>query len=129
MKTKTLSLSTFLAFLGLVIMIHALDAQAATKNVFCSTAFNEKSFIIEGNKISFQKEDEEGVSRSISSVSADAVRTQIKNQGFVKTLYINGHKHKINIHNQDEFSQINDYLSVTGPQGHEMTYPLTCQSV
>jgi hypothetical protein len=129
MKTKTLSLSTLLGFLGLILMIHTFSSQAATgSRITCSTAFGEKAFTIEENRISFHKEDEAGVSRSISSVGGDLVRTHKKNQGFTKTLYIDGNKHRINIKNTQEFSELDDYLSITSPKGHEMTYPLNCHS-
>lgn len=129
MKQKTLSLSTILGFLGLLAMIHTFNSQAATSAIQCQTAFGEKSFIIEDGKISFHKEDAAGVARSISSVGAESVRTHIKHLGFTKTLYIDGHKHRINVQNTNEFSDVNDYLSITSPKGHEMTYPLTCHSV
>lgn len=128
MKTKTLSLSTILGFLGLVLMIHSFSSHAAT-GISCQTAFGEKSFTIFEDQISFSKEDETGVSRSISSVTSESVRTHKKNQGFTKTLYLNGQKHRINVQNTNEFSDVNDYLSITSPKGHEMTYPLTCLSV
>lgn len=131
MKNKTLSLSTVLGFLGLILMIHAMSAHAATGRgaISCSTAFGEKTFTIEDNRISFQKEDDAGVSRSISSISGDSVRTHKKHLGFTKTLYIDGNKHRINVQNTNEFSEVNDYLSITSPRGHEMTYPLNCHSV
>ncbi|HXH76107.1 MAG TPA: hypothetical protein VNJ08_14145 [Bacteriovoracaceae bacterium] len=129
MKTKTLSLSTILGFLGLLMMIHTMDVKAASSAIVCSTAFGEKSFTIEDQKISFHKEDEQGVSRSISSVNESAVRTHKKHLGFSKTLYIDGNKHRINVQNSKEFSDANDYLSITSPKGHEMTYPLSCHSV
>jgi hypothetical protein len=130
MKTKTLSLSTILGLLGLMIMIHSFNSQASVdKKITCETAFGEKSFIIEDSLISFHKEDAEGISRSISSVPSQSVRTHRKVKGFTKTLYINGHKHRINVENTSEFSDVNDYLSITSPKGHEMTYPLTCRSV
>jgi len=129
MKHKALSLSTILGFLGLIIMIHMMSAQAATPAISCSTAFGEKSFTIEDDRISFQKEDEAGVSRSISSINGDSVRTHKKHLGFTKTLYIDGNKHRINVQNTNEFSEVNDYLSITSPKGHEMTYPLNCHSV
>lgn len=129
MKKKTLSLSTILGFLGLILMIHAMNSQAATStSISCSTAFGEKTFTIEDDRISFQKEDESGVSRAISSISGDSVRTHKKHLGFSKTLYIDGNKHRINIQNTQEFSEVNDYLSITSPKGHEMTYPLNCHS-
>lgn len=128
MKTKTLSLSTVLGFLGLLLMIHSFNSHASTGSITCSTAFGEKTFTIEDNRISFEKENAEGMARSISSVSGDSVRTHKKYQGFSKTLYIDGNKHRINIQNVNEFSDVNDYLSITSPKGHEMTYPLSCHS-
>lgn len=128
MKTKTLSLSTILGFLGLILMIQAFSVQASTPSISCSTAFGEKTFTIDDNRISFHKEDDAGVSRSISSVNGDSVRTHKKHLGFSKTLYIDGNKHRINVQNVNEFSDVNDYLSITSPKGHEMTYPLNCRS-
>jgi len=128
MKTKTLSLTTILGFLGLMIMIHSFNSHAST-SIECQTAFGEKKFSIEENKITFQKESEDGASRSISSLDAESVRTQVKHHGFIKTLYIDGNKHRIGIQNAESFSEANDYLSITSPKGHEMTYPLNCRSV
>jgi hypothetical protein len=129
MKTKTLSLSTILGFLGLMLMIHSMGSQASTGEISCSTAFGEKTFSITDNSISFHKEDESGASRSISSIHGDSVRTHKKHLGFTKTLYIDGNKYRINVQNSKEFSDVNDYLSITSPKGHEMTYPLNCHSV
>lgn len=129
MKNKALSVTTLIGFLGLILMIHALNSHAATGAIACSTAFGEKTFTIDDQHISFHKEDDAGVSRSISSITGDSVRTHKKNLGFTKTLYIDGNKHRINIQNANEFSDVNDYLSITSPKGHEMTYPLNCHSV
>ena len=129
MKTKTLSLSTILGFLGLMLMIHSMSSQASTGEISCSTAFGEKTFSISDSGISFHKEDESGASRSISSVNGESVRTHKKHLGFTKTLYIDGNKYRINVQNTKEFSDVNDYLSITSPKGHEMTYPLNCHSV
>jgi len=124
-----MKISTVFGFLGLLIMVHTYNSYASTGAIECQTAFGEKSFTIEDGRISFSKEDETGVSRSISSVSKDSVRTHTKHLGFIKTLYINGNKHRINVQNTNEFSDVNDYLSITSPKGHEMTYPLSCHSV
>jgi len=129
MKTKTLSISTVLGFLGLILMIHSFNAHSSTGAISCSTAFGEKSFTISDDHIAFQKEDESGISRSISSVSGDSVRTHKKHLGFTKTVYIDGNKHRISVKNVKSFSDANDYLSITSPKGHEMTYPLNCHSV
>jgi hypothetical protein len=124
-----MKITSLFAFLGLLAMVHTYSSYAASGAIECKTAFGEKSFVIEDGRISFSKEDEAGVSRSISSVSADSVRTHTKHLGFTKTLYIDGNKHRINVQNKNEFSDVNDYLSITSPKGHEMTYPLTCHSV
>ncbi len=129
MQTRTLSIPTLLGFMGLVLMVHTLSASAATPTIKCETAYGEKSFTIEDSRVSFHKEDEAGVSRSISSVQGESVRTHTKHQGFTKTLYIDGNKHRINVKNVKSFSDVDDYLSIMSPKGHEMTYPLTCHSV
>lgn len=129
MKARTLSLTTILGFLGLILMIHTMSSYASSSDITCTTAFGEKTFTISGNNITFQKEDDSGVSRSISSTNKESVRTQVKHLGFTKTLYIDGQKHRINIRNSNEFSEINDSLSITSSRGHEMTYPLSCHSV
>lgn len=124
-----MKLSAIFGFLGLLTLVHSYTSFAATGAIECQTAFGEKSFVIENDKISFNKEDATGVSRSISSTTGDSVRTHTKHLGFTKTLYIDGNKHRINVQNTNEFSDVNDYLSITSPKGHEMTYPLTCHSV
>ena len=129
-KTATLSPMSILGFLGLLLMVHSFSSIAASPStIVCKTTFGEKSFLIEDEKISFQKEDQSGIERSISSVQSASVRTHKKHLGFTKTLYIDGVKHRINVQNTNEFSDVNDYLSITSPKGHEMTYPLTCHSV
>jgi hypothetical protein len=129
MKTKALSLSTILGFLGLLIIMHTMKAQGATTNISCSTAFGAKKFTILNNHISFQKEELGGANRSISSSEIGGIHTQKINAGFTKTLYIEGNKHFIRIHNVNAFSELEDYLSITGSKGHVMTYPLKCLSV
>ena len=124
-----MKLTAIFGFFGLLALIHSYNSFASTGAIECQTAFGEKSFVIEDGKIAFSKEDAEGVSRSISSVKGESVRTHTKHLGFVKTLYIDGNKHRISVQNTNEFSDANDYLSITSPKGHEMTYPLTCHSV
>ena len=126
---NVMKISSVLGFLGILLMVHTYSSYAASGAIECKTAFGEKSFVIEDGRISFSKEDEAGVSRSISSVAGDSVRTHTKHLGFMKTLYIDGNKHRINVQNTHEFSDVNDYLSITSPKGHEMTYPLSCHSV
>ncbi len=126
MRTRTLSMPMLFGFLGLMLTIHAFSALASIE---CKTAFGEKSFTIDQQTIAFHKEDDAGISRAISSVSVDSVRTHKKLNGFTKTMYIEGNKHRINVEDVNNFNDVNDYLCITSPKGHEMTYPLTCRSI
>ena len=122
MRTRTLSLTSILGFLGLVLLVHSFNSHAAVKGISCSTTFSEKEFTISEGKIDFVKKYDQD--RGIASVKN--VITHKKHMGFTKTMYIDGLKHKINIKDVNDFSEANDYLSITSPKGHEMTYPLNC---
>lgn len=99
-------------------------AHAAEGNIVCETAYGEKSFHIEDDRVVFSKETANS-GRSISSI--DMVRTEKRHHGFDKILNMNGNKHRIHIENPAEFSDVHDYMVITSPKGHEMTYPLSCR--
>lgn len=122
MKTKTLSLTSLLGFLGLILLVHSFNSYAGVKTISCSTTFSEKEFEISTAGIAFSKKADQ--ERGIASVQK--VVTHKKHLGFTKTLYIDGLKHKISIKDANDFSEADDYLSITSPKGHEMTYPLNC---
>ncbi|MCO4754159.1 MAG: hypothetical protein KC478_06740 [Bacteriovoracaceae bacterium] len=108
----------FVAFMG--------SAQAAThkvNSIECKTNFGEKSFTIEEESVAFHQVQEK-VGRSVSSVYE--ARTQKTHKGIRKSLYLNGNKHLIHIENFKDFDASKDYLAVTSPKGHKMTYPLNC---
>ena len=98
------------------------NSYSAIKAISCETNFGERSFTIEGSNIAFHKEKKDG--RSISSILE--TKTQVSFKGFKKTVYKDGHKHLINIKNINQFDSNNDFLAVTSPKGHKMTYPLNC---
>ena len=112
MKTITFSLFA-IAF--------SFNAMAA---INCETAFKEKTFLIEDERIVFSKDSHE-LGRSISSV--DQVRTERRHKGFDKVLYKDGLKHRIHIDDANSFNEVEDYMVITSPKGHEMTYPLSCR--
>ncbi len=106
-----------------LILTLSFNAFAAIK---CETAFGEKSFNIEDDRVVFEKEvPEQG--RSISSI--DHVRTERRHKGFDKVLFKDGLKHRIHIDNSNTFSDVDDYMVITSPKGHEMTYPLSCHKL
>ena len=101
------------------------SAKASIKSINCQTAFGEKSFTIQESTIAFHGKSDEG--RSVSSVMG--ARTQKTYNGFRKTLYVNGNKHLIHIENQKKLDNTEDFMSITSPKGHKMTYPLTCSVI
>lgn len=109
-----------------IVALMQSNAHASIKAIDCQTAFGEKSFTIQDSSIAFH-EDSEEQGRSISSVLE--AQTQRTYKGFKKVLYVDGNKHLINIKNVQKFDNSEDYLAVTSPKGHKMTYPLSCNSV
>jgi hypothetical protein len=126
---NTLNRDNVQLFLGAIASLCMLafmnSANASIKSINCQTAFGEKSFTIQESTIAFHKESGEG--RSISSVLG--ARTQKTYSGFRKTLYVNGNKHLIHIENQNSLNNTEDFMAITSPKGHKMTYPLTCSSI
>ncbi|GEM_PF-529750 len=114
----------FAVVMGVVSIGHSQAAVEGT--VVCKTAFGEKEITIDNSHVAFNREDNSGVKREISSINSVKVRTQTQYKGFTKTLYIDGMKHKVHVDDVGNFSEVQDYLSITSPKGHEMTYPLTC---
>ena len=99
-------------------------AHASESTIVCETAYGEKSFHIEDERVVFSKENADS-GRSISSI--EMVRTEKRHKGFDKILNMNGNKHRIHIENPANLSDVNDYMVITSPKGHEMTYPLSCR--
>lgn len=99
-------------------------AHASEQNIVCETAYGEKSFHIEDERVVFNKEHAD-TGRAISSI--EMVRTEKRHKGFDKILNMNGNKHRIHIENPASFSDVHDYMVITSPKGHEMTYPLSCR--
>jgi len=128
-SNRDLSKKNVQLFLGAIATLCMLafmnSAKASIKSISCETAFGEKSFTIQESTIAFHKKSAEG--RSISSVLG--ARTQRTYSGFRKTLYVNGNKHLIHIENQKKLDNTEDFMAVTSPKGHKMTYPLTCSII
>lgn len=124
---RVLERDTLQLFIGSLVALFVVallqsNAHAAIKKINCQTAFGEKSFTIQKSTIAFYKEQESG--RSISSVLE--TQTQRTYRGFRKILYINGNKHLITIKDVNKFDNSEDYMAITSPRGHKMTYPLSC---
>lgn len=104
-------------------LMSSATSQAATP-IHCTTNFGEKAFTVDGDSVAFH-DSEKRSGRKISSTHQVASQRTLK--GIKKSLYLNGHKHVINIETQNSFDDSKDYLAITSPKGHKMTYPLNCK--
>ena len=120
---KTINLTHIFSIMGLLLALSAFG-QKAQAAISCSTAFGEKTFLIEDERVVFEKENADH-GRSISSI--EQVRTERRHKGFDKLLYKDGLKHRIHINDAASFNDVDDYMVITSPKGHEMTYPLSCR--
>lgn len=113
---------------GLAIFLIGLSiltqkSYASIKSISCETAYGERTIEINDNVISFKRNSENN--RSISS--SNDFKAQRQFSGVNQTLYMDGSKHLVHIDNLNNFDSGNDYLAITSPKGHKMTYPLNCQ--
>lgn len=109
-----------------VIVIFMANAQAAKGSYICKTLHEEKIFHINLDSVAivnpaFSNQNK----RAISSVSN--IRTTKTPSGFTKNLYFEGIKYSIHIENIESFSEVDDYVTLTSKEGHQMIYPLICQ--
>lgn len=123
MRTQRESYQLFLSALAVLVFTSLMSSAHAA--ISCETNFGEKAFVIERNTVAFIQTKGEG--RSLSSVLGSV--TQATHKGFKKTIYKDGNKHLIHIEDQAKFNSDNDFLAVTSPKGHKMTFPLNCSLV
>lgn len=122
LETENFKLMIGMIFVLCIIAVQSDSIHASVKPITCDTNFGEKSFTIQESTVAFHNEESSG--RSISSIIG--VQTRKSHKGFNKTTYINGNKHLIHISNVEKFNSNNDFMAVTSPKGHKMTYPINC---
>jgi len=96
---------------------------ASAGNIRCETPRKSKTFAITNESVSIIQKSHLGSERSIASLAA---RTKRKGKGFTKVMNFEGNKYFIHIDDTQSFSEVNDYLYIKSPEGHQMTYPLNC---
>ena len=130
MRERRETIHLFLGSLFTLLLVafgsSAHGAALESKPIECKTNFGEKSFTLDKGSIAFHEIKEE-VGRKISSVYE--ARTQKTHTGLRKSLYLDGNKHLIHIQNLQDLQSGQDYLAVTSPKGHKMTYPLNCKII
>ncbi len=106
------------------VLLTALPCLGSLKPLKCETNFGEKSFTIHEDNIAFHQTH---AGRSISSVMNSG--TQVSAKGIKKIIYKDGSKHLISIKDINNFNSDNDFLAITSPKGHKMTFPINCYSL
>jgi hypothetical protein len=107
------------------------DLQASQGKIICHTQRFQKVFSLNNGVVTFyspgefetEKELENRNSRVMASVPS---HSKNPTGGFFKTVQYENHRHKISITNLNQFSDMDDVISIRSPKGHEVTYPLTC---
>ena len=109
-----------------------LSASIGKGQIRCTTPRMGKELKISDTHITYIedsiKNNEQVNGRKLASLELafSNVRTRNTHKGFTKILSFEGHKHTIHIENKNSFNDVNDYLTIRSPQGHEIIYPLNC---
>ncbi|MBC7713216.1 MAG: hypothetical protein H7177_07750 [Rhizobacter sp.] len=109
---------------SLVITFLALLTFNASASVLCHTPRMNKVFEVSDKKITFFNEFDTHAKRELASVIA---KNKSEAQGITKVVDFENQKHTIHITDMNNFSDVNDYIIVKSREGHEMTYPITCE--
>lgn len=95
-------------------------------SVLCHTPRMNKVFEVSDKKITFFNEfDVQTNKRQLASVTG---RTISSETGMTKVVNFENQKHTIHISDMNNFSDVNDYIIIKSRTGHEITYPLTCET-
>jgi hypothetical protein len=108
------------AFFTFIILL-SFNTQAS---VFCHTPRMNKVFEVADQKITFFNEYDNTARRELASLNS---RNKPSPQGLTKIVDFENQKHTIHIGSLENFSDVEDYIIIKSNDGHEVTYPLTCE--
>lgn len=109
-----------------LLLLASLFSTSALADITCYTPRMGRKIVIQDNSVAISKPFL-GKSEERAVASVNSVRTKLIGHGFSKILFNGGAKHIVHINDANNFSEINDYLLIRSAEGHEMTYPLTCE--
>ena len=123
-----------LTILSIFLVLGQSMAFASVPSMECETTrMTGKKVIVTSTKVTYVEEmlEQPNPRREIASLetSISNVRTKYSGFGVTKVLTFEGHKHTIHIENVNSPSDVNDYLSIKSPRGHEVVYPLNCKAI
>jgi hypothetical protein len=109
----------------LVILSIVFALPAMSKSITCSTPNDLKIVKIDEHKVTFLKSASDTNNREVASV--EHVRTRSVGKSVDKMLIQGNIQFKFHIENSEKFSDVDDYVTMTSPTGHSVTYPISCQ--
>lgn len=121
-----------LFLLGLVLSVAAsfsgrlYGATHPMEPLICHTPRVNLALKVEHNNILFIRESVDAA-RGLASTEVQNVRTLYRSGSITKVLQYNGDRYTIHIGDQATFSNLDNYMIVRNDEGHEMTYPLSCE--
>lgn len=94
------------------------------KSFECHTPRRLKSFKIQNEKIILEDKSQQfkvkARDRYLSSHDSE------KRDSLTKTFQFEGHSYKLHIRDVNHFDEVEDFVNIKSPQGHQITYPLSC---
>ena len=109
---------------SLVITFFTLLTFNTEASIVCHTPRMNKIFEVSDKKVTFFNEFDNQTKRELASVVS---RSKSTSKGMTKIVDFENHKHTIHITDMNNFSDVNDYIIVKSRQGHEVTYPISCE--
>lgn len=109
---------------SLVITFFTLLTFNTEASIICHTPRMNKVFEVSDKKITFFSEFDSHAKRELASVVS---RSKSSAGGITKFVDFENQKHTIHITDMNNFSDVNDYIIVRSRQGHEVTYPISCE--
>jgi len=94
------------------------------QGIVCQTMNGDKTFILKNNSIAFDADESEN-ERKISSISE--VKTIRLGKSLTKLTKRLGLKYRVHIADISNPSIVDDFVSITSHDGHEITYPISCE--
>lgn len=108
--------------IALMTLATSVSARAVFyKEIKCHTNRMAKGIKVTEEGVNFF---EKSFSRELASV---ATREKSMTEGSVtRSFQFEGHKYTIHVEDVDNFSEMDDYLTISDSKGHEILYPVIC---
>jgi hypothetical protein len=101
-------------------ILTSINSFASGLKISCETARKNISIKLQNNDLKF-----EGRFPAQTIVQ----RSKISGQSLTKIFFVAGDKHTLHIGDKSQFSDSRDFISIQNQEGHEITYPISCQKI